>query len=114
MGVWTIVTGFLGFSANSLAIIVFVKSPKVFKNYILKTFSSSFSAENTFQLSPDESLDDRADHLSHWTSFPRIQLLCWRVELRSNSLQTQRSLHDLPRFHQLYKARLMLRFALLA
>ena len=36
MGVWTIVTGFLGFSANSLAIIVFVKSPKVFKIIFLK------------------------------------------------------------------------------
>jgi len=35
MGVWTIVTGFLGFSANSLAIIVFVKSPKVLKIYFL-------------------------------------------------------------------------------
>ena len=37
MGVWTIVTGFLGFSANSLAIIVFVKSPKVFKIFLKRS-----------------------------------------------------------------------------
>ena len=47
MGVWTMVTGFLGFSANSLAIIVFVKSPKVLKINFLKKYSHHHSQLRT-------------------------------------------------------------------
>ena len=60
MGVYTLMAGLLGITANSLAICVFCKTPKVMCDFIIICYHQRIcvSAEESIQLSPHQPVCD--------------------------------------------------------
>ena len=99
MGIYTLATGLLGILANGLAILVFLKSPRVCKeNNNDENQKLVYLASITLQLAADKSVNNGAHHFNIWSSIPGIQLICREMEFWDNILPNQCILYDILRF----------------